>query len=148
MAKFQTKTFNDVTPIVLPDTAKPEWVAVPIEFKATAYAQNDLIELCKLPIGYQCLDWALVFPDIDSGGSPALASSLGTINTAGDDISSEVWGSGLTAGQSTSIVRNTTSAAAQGDTTKERTVVLKITTVAATYAGSGKVGHLLMLVQA
>ena len=66
----------------------------------------------------------------------------------GDDIRSEVWGSGLTAGQSTPIVRNTTSASAQGDTTKERTVVLKITTVAATYAGSGKVGHLLGLVQA
>ena len=147
MAKYQTKTFNDVTPIVLPDTAKPEWVAVPIEFKATAYVQNDLIETCKLPVGYRVLDWVLSFPDIDSG-SPALASSLGTLNTAGDDISSEVWGSGLTAGQSTSIVRNTTSVAAQGDTTKERTVVLKITTVAATYAGSGKVGHLLMLVQA
>lgn len=146
MAKFQTKTFNDVTPLVLPTDAKPTWISVPIEFKATAYAAADLIEACKLPIGLRVLDWALSFPDIDSGAA-GLAWSLGTENAALDDISAEVWGSALTAGQSTAIVRNTTSVASQGDITKDRTVVLKCTTIAGTYAGAGKVGHLLLLAQ-
>lgn len=67
MAKTQTKCFNNVKPITLPDDAAPEWTVVDIEFSSTAYSANDYIQLCTLPAGFKCLDWALVFPDIDTG---------------------------------------------------------------------------------
>lgn len=157
MAKTQTKCFNNVKPITLPDDAAPEWTVVDIEFSSTAYSANDYIQLCTLPAGYKCLDWALVFPDIDTG-SAAIAWSLGVSDATlaipvSTDIGSEVWGSSLTAGQSTAIVRNTTSVCAQGRIAAtsllsgDREIVLKCTTAAATYAGSGKVGQLLMLLQ-
>lgn len=157
MAKTQTKCFNNVKPITLPDDARPEWVAVDVEFSATAYSANDLIQLCTIPVGFKCLDWALSFPDIDTGAA-AIAWSLGVSNATlaiptSTDIGSEVWGSALTAGQSTAIVRNTTSVSAQGRIAAtsllsgDREIVLKCTTAAATYAGAGKVGQLLMLLQ-
>lgn len=157
MAKTQTKCFNNVKPITLPDDARPKWVAVDVEFSATAYSANDLIQLCTIPVGFKCLDWALSFPDIDTGAA-AIAWSLGVSNATlaiptSTDIGSEVWGSALTAGQSTAIVRNTTSVSAQGRIAAtsllsgDREIVLKCTTAAATYAGAGKVGQLLMLLQ-
>lgn len=157
MAKTQTKCFNNQKPLTLPDDASPEWTAVDIEFSSTAYASGDLIQLCTLPAGYKCLDWVLNFPDIDTG-TPAIAWSLGVSDATlaipvSTDIGSEVWGSALTAGQSTAIVRNTTNVSAQGRTAAttllsgDREIVLKCTTIAATYAGSGKVGQLLMLLQ-
>ena len=111
-----------------------------------AFASADLLQLVDLPIGIKCLDWAISFPDIDTG-APALAWSLGVENAGGTDLGSEVWGTGLTAGQSTAIVRNTTSLAAQGDSTVQRRVSLKCTTIAATYAGATKVGQVLLLLQ-
>lgn len=157
MAKTQTKCFTNAKPLYLPGEAGPEWTTVDIEFSSSAYTANDLIQLCTLPAGYKCLDWVLSFPDIDTG-TPAIAWSLGVSDATlaipvSTDIGSEVWGSGLTAGQSTSIVRNTTSVSAQGRTATtstlpgDREIVLKCTTAAATYAGSGKIGQLLMLLQ-
>ncbi len=157
MAKTQTKCFLNQKPLVLPDDAAAEWTAVDIEFASSAYSANDLIQVCTLPAGYKCLDWVLSFPDIDTG-TPAIAWSLGVSDATlaaptSTDIGSEVWGSALTAGQSTSIVRNTTSVSAQGriaatsTLSGDREIVLKCTTAAATYAGSGKVGQLLMLLQ-
>ena len=157
MAKTQTKCFTNAKPLVLPTEALPEWTAVDVEFSAAAYAANDYIQLCTLPEGYKCLDWALVFPDIDTGVA-AIAWSLGVSNATlavpvSTDIGSEVWGSALTAGQSNAVVRNATSVCAQGQVkattllSGDREIVLKCTTAAATYAGSGKVGQLLMLLQ-
>lgn len=157
MAKTQTKCFTNAKPMCLPDCACPEWTTVDVEFSSTPYAANDLIQLCTLPEGYKCLDWALVFPDIDTGVA-AIAWSLGVSNATlavpvSTDIGTEVWGSALTAGQSTDIVRNTSSVAAQGQVkatstlSGDREIVLKCTTAAATYAGAGKVGQLLMLLQ-
>jgi len=157
VAKTQTKCFTNAKPLYLPSEAGPEWTTVDVEFSSTAYAANDYIQLCTIPEGYKCLDWALVFPDIDTG-TAAIAWSLGVSNATlaipvSTDIGSEVWGSALTAGQSTAIVRNTTSVCAQGQVkattllSGDREIVLKCTTIAATYAGSGKVGQLLMLLQ-
>lgn len=148
MAKFQTKCFLGKKPITLPEDAAGRWAIVDVEFPSTAPVGNDLIELFELPIGVKAVDWALVFPDIDSNGAPAFAASLGVENAGGTDLGSEVWGTGLTAGQSTSIVRNTTSVSAQGDTTAVRKLALKVTTAAATYAGAGKVGQVLLLLAA
>ena len=122
--------------------------SIDVEFRAVNYAVADLIELCELPIGHKVLDWAVVFPDIDSNGAPTLAFSLGTENVAGTDLSAEVWGTGITAGQTTAIFRNTTSLAAQGDVLLSRKIALKVTAVAATYAGLNRVGQVLLWVQA
>ena len=159
MAKTQTKAFLNVKPIVLPDDASPEWCSVDVEFSSTAYTAGDLIQLCTLPEGNKCIDWFLSFPDIDSNGTPAMAWSLGVSNAtiavpASTDIGTEVWGAALTAGQTTAIVRNATNGSAQGQVVStptlsgNREIVLKCTTAAATYAGLGKVGQLVMLLQA
>lgn len=146
MAKYQSKQFTGQKPVTLPESARPEWVTIDIDFPTAAFASTDLLQLVDLPIGIKCLDWVISFPDIDTG-APALAWSLGVENAGGTDLGSEVWGSALTAGQSTAIVRNTTSVAAQGDSTVQRRVSLKCTTIAATYAGATKVGQVLLLLQ-
>ena len=148
MAKFQTKAFTNVKPIILPRDASVMLVPVDVEFKATTYAIGDLIEICELPIGVKCVDWAISFPDIDSNAAPTLAYSLGIENVGGTDLGTEVWGAALTAGQSTAIVRNASSVSAQGDTTAVRKLALKVTTAAATYAGAGKTGQILLALQA
>lgn len=158
MAKTQTKAFTNAKPMYLPDDAGPEWTAVDVEFSATTYTANDLIQLCTVPAGFKVLDWKLIFPDIDSNGTAAVAWSLGVANNTiaspvSTDIGSEVWGTGLTAGQSTAIVAATTSAAAQGQLYAtatlfgDREIVLKCTTAPATYDGVGKVGKVLLLLQ-
>jgi hypothetical protein len=155
---FTTKTYTNAKPLPLPQDALPAWVAIDVEFKSTTYAGNDMILLASLPAGVKVLDWACIFPDIDSGG-PTFAFSLGVALNDGSDLSAEVWGTGITAGQSTAIVRNTTSVAAQADLAGlstqfnasgggERQVAMKITTAATTYAGSGKTGQVMLLLQA
>lgn len=159
MPTFTTKCFTDVKPIVLPDAAKPEWIAVDVEFASAAYASSDIIKVCKMPENFRVLDWALVFPDIDSGGS-ALRWSFGVSNATilipnGTDIGSslQIWGSALTAGSDAAPSRNVLSNCAQDAIRStstipgDREIVLKCTTIATTYAGSGKTGQVLMLVQ-
>lgn len=143
MANIDTKTFTGVKSMPTPDDAGIRWVSVDVEFPSTGPASGDLIRTCKIPVGVKVVDWAVVFPDIDSG-TPAFATSLGVVNAGATDLGTEVWATGLTAGQSTTIARNTTSIAAQGDSTVERAIAFKVTTIAATYAGSGKTGQLLL----
>jgi hypothetical protein len=145
VAKYQTKCFTEKRPIVLPDDASAEWTAVDIEFPSTALASGDLIQLCKLPIGYKCLDWVLTAPDCDSGS--ALAFSLGVENTGGTDLGSEVWGTALAAAAGGVPSRNALSASAQGDISAVRSIDLKCTTAATGYTGTGKTGQLLLLLQ-
>lgn len=146
MTKYQTKAFTGQKPPVFPDSAMPQTLVFDIEFPSATPIANDLIEIVELPIGLQVLDWALVFPDIDSGAA-ALAFSLGTEDVAGTDLG-VVWTAGITAGQSTAIVRNASSAAAQEAITAARKVAMKITTAAGTYAGAGKVGQLILTARA
>lgn len=144
MAKFQTKAFLGLKPVPQPENAYINQVAVPIEFPSTSPAANDLIEVVELPAGVRCVDWAVAFPDVDSGGAPAAAYSLGVENAGGTDLGTEVWGTGLTGGQTGSTNRASTSASATGDVSASRKVALKCTAASATYAGSGKVGYLLL----
>lgn len=148
MPKFQTRAYLGSRPMPQPNHGAGMWVPVDVEFPATSPAVNDLIEVTKLPAGVKCLDWVIAFPDIDTNGAPTLAYSLGTENVAGTDLGTEVWGAGLTAGQSTAIVRNASSVCSQGDTTVERSLAIKITTAAATYAGATRKGQVLLLLQA
>lgn len=145
MAKFQTKAFTNAKPMVLPTEAYPEWSAIDVEFPSTAPAVNDLIELCTIPAGYKCLDWKVVFPDID--GAATLVTSLGVENAGGTDLGAEVWQTAITAGASNAITNNTTSIAAQGVTNTDRNLALKVTAAATGYTGAGKVGQVLLLLQ-
>lgn len=145
MAKTTTKCFTNAKPLVLPTEAYPEWTAVDVEFSSSAYAANDLIQLCTLPTGYKCLDFSVVFPDIDTGN--VLAFSLGVENAGGTDLGTEVWQTGILAGGVNTITRNTTSIAAQGVSNVDRVIALKVTTAATGYVGTGKIGQLLLLLQ-
>ena len=147
MALTKTKAFTNAKPIPLPNDANPKWIAVDVEYSSAAYAVNDIIAACTLPIGHKVLDWLFLPADADSNASPVLAFSLGVALATLADLSAEVWGTGVLSG-TTAITRNGTNIAAQGDTTTERVVALKCTTAAATYAGSGKTGQLMLLVQA
>lgn len=143
MAKIQTAAFTNRKPVPQPDSAAITVVAIDVAFPSTALVADDLIELVELPPGVSLVDYAFVFPDIDSNVSAALAFSFGSENAAGDDLGT-VYESGLTAGQSAAVVRMGTSAAAQAVATAARRLALKITTAAGTYAGSGKTGQVLL----
>jgi hypothetical protein len=140
-----TKFFTRVRNVPQPDSACVDTVPVDIEFPAVAFAANDMIRLIEIPAGVTVQDYAFVFPDIDSGGSPAFAFSFGVMNAAGTDLAT-VYASGLTAGQSTTIVRATTSVAAQdaANNVLVRSLGIKVTTAAATYDGAGKTGTVLL----
>ena len=143
MPKYQTKAFTNVKPVPQPECAKLALVPVDIEFPSVAYLVNDIHEVVELPDGVSLVDYDFIFPDIDSGGSPAFAFTFGELNAASTDIAT-AYVAGVTAGQSTSLVRNTTSVAAQAPSTGVRKLGLKITAAAATYAGAGKVGQIVM----
>ena len=147
MSKFQTKCFLNQKPLYLPGEAGAEWSTINVEFPASAPVANDLIELAEIPSGFKVLDYSIVFPDVDSNGAPAFAFSLGIENAGATDLGAEVWAAGLTAGQSNAIVRATTSVAAQGDSSVDRKLAIKVTTAAATYAGATKVGQVMLLLQ-
>ena len=159
MAKTQTKAFTNAKPIVLPAGGAPEWCAIEVEFAAAAYVAADLIQVATIPAGYRVLDWALAFPDIDTGIA-AVAWSFGVANNTlavpvSTDIGAalQVWGSALTAGQTDALVRNVSSNCSQDAIVStatipgDREIVLKCTTAAATYAGAAKVGRVLLLLQ-
>lgn len=146
MAKYQSKQFTGQKPVTLPSGAIAEWATIDFDFPATAILANDLLQAVDIPIGIKALDWVIQFPDIDSGGS-ALAFSLGVENAGGTDLGSEVWGTALAAGAAGATVRNGLAACAQGDSTVQRRLSLKCTAPATTYAGSGKSGQLLLLLQ-
>ncbi len=145
MPKTQTNCFTNKKPLVLPAEAYPEFTAVDVEFSAANYAVGDLIELCTIPAGYKCLDFSVIFPDIDTGN--VLAFSLGVENAGGTDLGAEVWQAGILAGGINTITRNTTSIAAQGVSNVERAIALKVTTAATGYVGAGKVGQVLLVLQ-
>lgn len=156
MAKTQTKAFSGIKPIVLPDGGAPEYCAVDIEFPA-AFASGDLIQVCTIPAGYRVLDWFLNLPDIDSGSAVRVAVGVSNATFAvpvSTDIGTgnQVWGTALDAGAGVPYrnALNASAADAVFDTSTipgNREIVLKCTTSATGYTGSGKVGQLVMLLQ-
>lgn len=143
MAVTKTKIFTGVRQVPMPSDAAIDEVVVPIEWSASAYASGDLIQCVKLPAGVRCLDWRLISPDIDSGGS-AFAFSLGVENAGGTDLGTEVWGTALTFAGTGVPASNVLSVCAAGDVTADRNIDLKCTTIATTYAGSGIIGYLIL----
>lgn len=145
MAKYQTKAITNVRPVPQPNSAAIQVTPVDIDFPPVAYVADDIHEVVELPIGVKCPDYAFIFPDVDTG-TPAFAFSFGVLNAGSTDLA-EVWASGITAGQSTTVVRNTTSVAAQSDASTVRKLGMKITTAAATYAGATKTGQVILHLQ-
>ncbi len=151
MAKFQTKAFNGIRPMVLPDDASAEWSQVNIEMPATSPANGDFLQLCEIPIGYDVLDWVLVLPQVDSNGSPTFAFTLGTELADGSDLDTgnAVWASGLQIGRTTQgLARNASGNCAFQARSAKRVVSMKLTGAIATYAGATKQGRLLLLLAA
>ncbi len=157
MAKFQTKAFTGVKPIVLPDCGAPEWCAVDIEFPSTAMVSGDYIQLCTIPAGFKVLDWTLNLPDIDSGTAVRVALGVSNATFAvpvSTDIGTgnQVWATAIDAAQGVPY-RNALVASAQDAIVDSSTIpgnreiILKCTTSPTTYTGSTKVGQLLMLLQ-
>lgn len=142
MAKYSTKAITGVRPVPQPDDADVCVVPVDVEFPSVAYLVNDIHEIVDLPVGVKCLDFDFIFPDIDTG-TPAFAFSFGELNDTSTDIAT-VYVAGVTAGQSTTVVRNTTSVAAQRPATAVRRLGMKITTAAATYGGANQIGQIVV----
>lgn len=142
MPNVSTKVFTGARSIPQPDTGALLPVVVDVEFPSTALVANDLVFLTRLPIGVGIQDYDFHFPDIDTG-TPAFAFSIGVCNAGLTDLAT-VYASGLTAGQTNAIVRAQNTVASQAATTTERVLALKITTAAATYAGSGAVGQVVL----
>lgn len=142
MPNVSTRVFTGARNVPQPDEGAIKAVVINIDFPSTALVANDLVFLTRIPIGVAVQDYEFHFPDIDTG-SAAFAFSFGACNAGLTDLDT-VYASGLTAGQSTTIVRATTTVASQAATTAERVLALKITTAAATYDGSGKVGQVVL----
>lgn len=143
MTKYYTDAATNKKPVPQPFDATVIQVAIDVAFPAINYVANELHQLVEIPVGVQVVDYSIHFPDIDSNGAPTLVCSIGTENAGGTDLGT-VWDAALTPGQTGAVVRSPSSACAQQVTTATRKVALKFTAIAATYAGSGKVGQVVL----
>lgn len=139
MPSINTKQYDGIKPLYTPDAAEVCGSHVDIEFPSAAFVANDLIRLATIPAGVRCVDYKVVLPDVDSGGAPAFAWSIGELNAAGTDLAT-VYASGITTGQAGGVYRAVNSAHFEASAAADRRIAMKITTAAATYAGSGKTG--------
>jgi hypothetical protein len=140
---FNSKFYTGVRNFAQPDDSDLDPVPVDVDFPTAAPVANDLFLLTKLPIGVGLQDYEFHFPDIDSGGAPAWAFSFGIMNAGLTDLAT-VFASGVTAGQSNALVRNLNTDCSQFATTAERVLGIKVTTAAATWAGAGKTGQVVI----
>ena len=138
MALIQSDVATGKKAVPQPFDALVSRVPVDVTLAATA-AANDIIELTGLPPGVQLVDYDIVAPQLDSGGSPALAFSIGILNAGKTDLAT-VYETGLIFGRTAggSISRCASGAASQADRSAARVLGLKVTTGAATPAMAGK----------
>lgn len=144
MTVYQSKYATKVRNFSQPEDSNIQDKPCDVDFPAVALVANDIIQLVDLVPGVTLQDYEFHFPDIDTG-TPAIAWSFGVLNAAGTDLAT-VYASGITAGQSNAIVRNTNSDCAQdaANNVLTRRLGLKCTTAAATYAGAGKTGTVVL----
>ena len=144
MPVYQTKYITKVRNFAPPEDSNVQDKPVDVDFPAVALVALDIIQLVELQPGITLQDYEFHFPDIDTGAA-ALAWSFGVLNAAGTDLAT-VYQTGITAGQSNAIVRNTNSDCAQDSVNNAltRKLGLKCTTAAATYAGATKTGQVIL----
>lgn len=147
MALIKTKTFTNISPLYTPDDAEVCGSPIQIDFPTTAPAVGDLILLGTIPAGVKLDDYRGFIPDIDSNGTPTFAFSLGIANAGLTDLST-VLQAGLTTGQSSGAFRATNADHLALDSTVDRVLAMKVTTAAATYAGAGKTGKVIVELEA
>ena len=121
-------------------------VPVPFDMPAAAPAINDVLALCKVPAGVEIVDYDLIVDDMDSGGAPAIAFTLGSLN-AGLTAISTAYASAQTTMQTGGFLRAANNAHWLESSAAERSIGLLFTAAAATYAGAGKKGLLLLHVR-
>jgi hypothetical protein len=143
MAIIKTKTFTNVSPLYTPDNAEVCGSPIRVDFPSTALIAGDLILLATIPAGVSIADYRGFMPDIDSGGSAAFAFSLGVANAGLTDLATVLQAS-LTVGQASGVFRATNADHIALDSTVDRVLAIKVTTAAATYAGIGKVGRVIV----
>lgn len=143
MPTYKTKQFSNIRPMYTPDDACVCGAPVDIDFPSTALAANDLILLATVPAGVRLADYSFAIPDVDSGGTPAFAWSFGVLNAGGTDLGT-VLASGITTGQASGVHRAGNADHLALDSTVDRVLAIKVTTAAATYAGSGKRGKAIL----
>jgi hypothetical protein len=147
MALIKTKTYTNVSPLYTPDDAEVCGSPIRVDFPTTAPAVGDLILLATIPAGVVLDDYKGFLPDIDSNGTPTFAFSLGVANAGLTDLGT-VLQAGLTTGQASGVFRSTNADHIALDSTVDRVLAMKVTTAAATYAGSGKVGKVIVELEA
>ncbi|MEO8021075.1 hypothetical protein [Polaromonas sp.] len=143
MTKYYTDAATNKKPLPQPFSAAVMKIAIDVIFPSINYVANELHQLIEIPAGVQVVDYDIHFPDIDSNGTPTIVCSIGTENAGGTDLGT-VWDAALTAGQSAAVVRAATANCAQESTAAARKVSLKFTAIAATYAGLGKTGQVIL----
>jgi len=146
MATFKTKSYTNLNPLYTPDNAEVCGSPIRVDFPS-ALAANDLILLATIPAGTTLVDYKGFIPDIDSNGTPAFAFSIGVANAGLTDLST-VLQAGLTTGQASGAFRATNADHLALDSTVDRVLALKVTTAAATYTGNGKVGRVIVELEA
>lgn len=143
MPTYKTKQFSNIRPLYTPEDACVCGAVADIEFPSTALIANDLILLATIPAGVKLADYKFVLPDVDSNGTPAFAWSFGVLNAGGTDLGT-VLASGITTGQASGVHRAGNADHLTLDATVDRVLAIKVTTAAATYAGSGKRGKAIL----
>lgn len=140
MATFKADAYTGKFPVRnIPLGAEPTKVVLPFTLPAAALAVGDIIAIGKVPAGAEIIGYSLVTEDADTGATPTLAVSLGSLNSGLTDIAT-AYQTGLTVLQTGGTVREPANSVAHftESSTAERSVGLKVTAAAATYAASKK----------
>lgn len=135
----------------IPSPAGKEVVSVKYELElATGDLDlNDIGAIGVLPAGCVPVSLYVYADDLDSNGTPTLVTSIGVLNDAGTDISTDAndggaaWATGITTGQAAGAT-NPVSVALHSVVAEntDRNIAVKVTTAAAT-AAAGTYGVVL-----
>jgi hypothetical protein len=138
--------FTGVLPIrVQPVDQSVQYVPVPFDFPAANPTVADIHALVKVPAGVEIVDWYIQTEDADTNGAPTLAFTLGSLNAGLTDITT-AYKTAISVGTNAGMQRADSAAAFVESSAAERTIGLKYTAVAATYA-AGKKGVLVLAVR-
>lgn len=121
-----------------PDGACIDIIPVLLILGATAPVVGDTIELVNLQPGVELVDYAFISPQLDSNGAPVLACQLGSMNAGKTDLGVVYGTAAIGAGANGSVVRNTEGRALVADASVDRSIAIKWTVAAATWAGANK----------
>ncbi|WP_213956342.1 hypothetical protein [Variovorax sp. dw_954] len=139
MARFLSEVLTGKKPGPQPYDGSVLQLPVTIVLPTAALASGDLLELVELPPYVDLLDYDIFAPQLDSNGTPLLAFSLGSENAGLTDLG-VVYEAGLIFGRTAngSVSRAGSANQLAADTTVARRLALKVTAIAATWAGAGK----------